>query len=584
MNKKRLLSHLSRRETNLLIGFFVFIIIILIGSIIAKNTFFKAGTVFDDNFALLHLAVNEKLYSSDGAVNITLTNNTSETKTISSPALEIQNSSDMAIAKVDNSEITLPSQFSGKQWNFISFPALGKVETEKLLLKSNYDPEARVFYWDPSRRSYEYYDGSGKLPYIESGKGYWISQDENNVIKDINYKSNSEQSYQIQTSKGWNSLGNPFTKNLDLKTQTVKINKDNEITLVQAADQGLIQETIYFYDSELQSYKTIDLSDSESSYLPKFSAFWVYVKSDQVTSLKFDRGYTIDNGEIVLEPGESWTWQWRQTVDDPEMNPIGLYKAKLLGGTEDWMSNEPDFYLTDSVEHLEDDNSGMFGDLLNTLVAEDLKQNIGELISDNPEKVSMDKNDKIIQFVTNCLIDRAHAEESFIFKNMVCGKIKELFSKELKFDDLSPVAKSAIEESLNVSLGKEACLKKLSGKISYTAKAYMVSTKSAGKVGVVFKVSAKGYIDKIFASSGGSPCKIFNKPPRIDVNTNMYYYTEVGLNKKVSNEKLLNSADYTKIIQNNSAEASCNSASKLVNLEFDIDERKCCSLPSSSPK
>jgi len=183
------------------------------------------------------------------------------------------------------SEKLISSSSYDTGWNMISFPEIEN-NSDKSFIPNTY----KVREFDPI--SNEYINPSN----LKTGKGYWIKVDDVSGMKDKKYFSNQFNSITSDISKGWNLLGNPFSSDLSVSGITIIMKDGTAKSIDQAKEDKDILGYFWSYEvndkayvfvvADLNKYKT---SAKKQSFISPYRGFWIYVKNNNVASVKMSK-------------------------------------------------------------------------------------------------------------------------------------------------------------------------------------------------------------------------------------------------------------------------------------------------------
>jgi hypothetical protein len=111
-------------------------------------------------------------------------------------------------------------------------------------------PYSVVFYFDSATKSWLYYlkdnPEASTLKEIEPGKAYLIDMEEQ---AELNISGRAvELPFELCLSKGWNMIGVPSTKEVEIGLMKVIVTADEEYTFDEAVQKGIVSAFVFKYE------------------------------------------------------------------------------------------------------------------------------------------------------------------------------------------------------------------------------------------------------------------------------------------------------------------------------------------------
>lgn len=140
----------------------------------------------------------------------------------------------------------------------------------------------RIFGYDPMKKSYYEVKGSGGETIRSLGSGDWIISSSDMILSFEGTEVELERPYYIKICPGWNIIGNPFNKDIQVRwIVSMKLDGTQSHTLNNST---LTQQNIWKWDSSSNQYVSV----SGSSTMVSGEAYWIKNFTNDFIILKFN--------------------------------------------------------------------------------------------------------------------------------------------------------------------------------------------------------------------------------------------------------------------------------------------------------
>lgn len=185
-----------------------------------------------------------------------------------------------------------PLNFS-TSWNMVSFPdTSGEVNNDVLGLVTSNGFKIRSY--NGSSNSYQKGDITPLV--LTPGKGYWLYTDGPNKVSALEYPLTQTSSTNINVTKGWNLLGNPYQSDLPLSNLKVKYKDGSTRSYQDAIDRKEVSGYAWSWEASSKQYNFIAINPNnyktdahKQTVINSYRGFWMIVKSDQVSAIILNR-------------------------------------------------------------------------------------------------------------------------------------------------------------------------------------------------------------------------------------------------------------------------------------------------------
>lgn len=246
------------------------------------------GEVAVTGSGLVERTVTISNITGDGTLGISISAATA-TNIDNNPAPAVGPSATFDVGYVVPQLYLSPAVFS-TGWNMISFPDLSAAITSNTLLPEIYKTRS----YDGASNSY--IKGENSDITLTPGAGYWIRADDPNSVAGRRYNLNQISSTEINTTFGWNLLGNPYQTNLPLSQLAVRYQNGSTGSYADAINQKKVSGYGWSWEASASQYYFIAInpnnystSATKQTYINPFRGFWMIVKSSDVKSIIINR-------------------------------------------------------------------------------------------------------------------------------------------------------------------------------------------------------------------------------------------------------------------------------------------------------
>lgn len=117
-------------------------------------------------------------------------------------------------------------------------------------------------------------------PPFRPGVGYWVKLRNNHIADIRGIVPRPDQNFTIATTYGWNQIGNPFTKPVDVADIQVQYLLNDPVPFATAVSRGWVGAKVWRYNSATNSYE-------EATTLQPWEGYWLRVLVTEGVTLTF---------------------------------------------------------------------------------------------------------------------------------------------------------------------------------------------------------------------------------------------------------------------------------------------------------
>jgi len=233
--------------------------------------------------------------------------------------------------------VIITHQFGVIDMSSIPFNLEGQTITD--IFGSTFDPK-NIAYYDPVAKKYVSGNEAG-FPTLVPGLGFWLKGPVTATLQK-GTKVTGEFRYALkvdpQTHMGWNIVGSPFTKDLDISQVLVAISPTAQpISLLEAskAQPPLVKGYFWGYDPRLGDYVLIHPALSgDNRILKPWKGYWIKALKDSVYLVFSPTTKSVEARDVKPE---GWRVQLiaQSSSGKDTCNYLGMGDSRLLSGVEE---------------------------------------------------------------------------------------------------------------------------------------------------------------------------------------------------------------------------------------------------------